>query len=188
MSLYNVALFAHIIGAIILVGVGFIAPLIVGGATRAQSASSFVDWANVIIKASKAAGAAAVAVLISGLYMGLTAYSFTAGWLAVGLVLFVINGGLATGVLGKHWDSLLARAEEAGDGPVPAELRSAVVTPRLHAVESFMLASDLVILFLMTNKPGWTGSAAAVAVGLALTGVLIVRGTRHHTAAIPNVA
>jgi hypothetical protein len=64
--------------------------------------ASYKDWIGVVTKASSTTGLCAGVVLISGLYMSITSHSFTAGWLAVSLALFVINGALAGGVLDKH--------------------------------------------------------------------------------------
>lgn len=186
MDLYRVALFGHILGAVVVVGSGFVLPLIAGGAARAVALSNFREWAAVVLKVSKAAAMSAVLILISGLYMSVAGEWFRQPWVSVSLVLFVINGGLAGGVIDKHWKTILARAQEAGDGPVPSDVRTLTGTPKTHVVESFMLANDLVVVFLMTNKPGLTGTLIAVALGLALTGALAARGSRRVPAtAVP---
>ena len=183
MDLYYVVLFAHIIGAVVVVGAGFFLPPVAAGASRATSVSSFKDWVGVILKMSKIAGASAAVILLTGLYMGIRGGRFDEGWLVVALVLFVINGALAGGVMSKHWDAVMATAEEAGDGPVSADLRAMTSTPRMHLVESIMLGNDLVVVFLMTNKPGWTGALIAAAVGAVVIAALTARGPRKSPAA-----
>lgn len=187
MDLYHVALFAHILGAVVVVGSGFFLPFVTAGAARATSLDSFRDWANVVLRVSKGAGMSAAVILISGLYMGISGRLFNRGWLVVSLVLFVVNGALAGAVMDKHWKNVMARAQEAGDGAVPHDIRALTSTPRTHMVESYMLASDLAVVFLMTNKPGWTGSLVTVVVGLALTAALVARGRESRTSS-PAVA
>jgi uncharacterized membrane protein len=185
MSLYRVALFVHIIGAVVLVGTGFIAPLVLGGAGRAGTVASFRDWIGVMQKISKSAGISALLVFLSGLYMGLTESLFSQAWLVVSLVLFVINGGLASGVLDKWLGRLQEQAAGVAGGPVTPELRTALHEPRLQVVEKLMLGNDFVIVFLMTNKPGLTGALIAIGVGLAFTAALVARGRTRSGAAVP---
>lgn len=186
MDLYHVLLFAHIIGAVILVGVGFVSPLIMGGARRSQTVSGFRDWVGVMQKISKTAGMSAGVVFLSGLYMGLSQHSFTAGWLAVSLVLFVINGSLAGGVLDKHLARVIEATGDAADGPVPVEAQELAHSPRMHGVEALMLGNDFAIVFLMTNKPGWAGALVTAAAGLAIAGGIIARARtrRDRTPAV----
>lgn len=185
MDLYHVVLFAHIIGAVIVVGSGFFFPPVIAGAARATSLSSFREWGGVIQKMSKITGAAAAVILLSGLYMGITTSRFDEGWIVVSLVLFVINGALAGGLLSKHWNELMAKAEEAGDGPVPAEVRALTLSPRMHLIESISLGNDIVIVFLMTNQPGWRGSLVSVGVGVVLIAALAARGRHKSPAGAP---
>ena len=186
MDLYHVLLFAHILGAVPVVGIGFVAPLIMGGVRRAPTADRFREWAAVMQKMGKIVGMSAGVVFLSGLYMAIAQHSFTDGWLAVALVLFVVNGGLAGGVLDKHVARMIAAAGD-GDGPVPAEAAELATSSRMHTAEAISLGNDLAIVFLMTNKPGWTGALLVAAAGLAVAGVLIARATRSHRPA-PAVA
>lgn len=73
----------------------------------------------------------------------------------------------------------MERASEL-EGPVPAELRADADSPRMHTIEALLLGNDLAVVFLMTNKPGWTGTAAAVAGGLAVTAIVVARGTARR--------
>ena len=182
MELYNVVLFLHIMGAVVLVGVGFVAPLIMGGADRAGSIASWRDWIGVMQKVSKTAGMSAGLVFLSGLYMGLTGNHFSKAWLSVSLVLFFINGALAGGVLDKWLKRLMEQAEPVPDGPVPPALRAAQHEPKMQVVELLMLCNDFALVFLMTNKPGWTGAIATVVVSLAATAVLVARARSRRPA------
>ena len=187
MDLYHVLLFAHILGAVVLVGASFIAPVLMGGIRRATTVERFRDWVGVMQSIGRAGGISAGVVFLSGLYMGLTQHSFSQGWLAVALVLFVTNGILAGGLLNKHLATMLEATGDAADGPVPAEAAQLAASQRAHALEAISFGNDLAIVFLMTNKPGWTGALLVAAAGLAIAGVMIARAARSHRPA-PAVA
>lgn len=186
MDLYHGVLFFHIMGAVILVSMGFIMPVMSGALHRTPTVAGMREWVTAMQKYTRLGPPAAVIVLLSGLYMAFDAFSFSDGWIVVSLVLFVMAGGIAGGVLEPHLKKLLAAAETAPDGPVPAELRTMASDPRAENFESLMLGFDLAIVFMMTNKPGWVGALVATAVGLAVAGALIARRSRA-TATAPAV-
>lgn len=183
MDLYNATLFVHIMGAVVLVSYGFMMPLLMSGVARTKTVDGLRGWLTVLSRYSKMGPIAAVFVLASGVYMTLNAYSFTTGWIVVSLVLFVSAGAIAGGVLDKHLTHALELAEQAPDGPVTPDLRAEALSPRMANFESLMFGFDLSIVFMMTNKPGWTGSLVATAVGLTVAGVLIARRNRSRDAA-----
>ena len=187
MDLYHLVLFAHIIGAVVVVGSSFVSPLLMGGIRRAATVDRYRDWVDVMQKISRVTGMSAGVVFLSGLYMGLTAHSFSQGWLAVSLVLFVVNGILAGGMLSKHLEAMAEAAGDAPDGPVPQEAARLAASPRAHAIEGIAFGNDLAIVFLMTNKPGWTAALLVAAVGVAIGAAMIARAGRSHRAT-PAVA
>lgn len=101
------------------------------------------------------------------------------GWVEVSLVLFTLAGVGAIGVLDPASKRLLAAAEAAPDGPVPAALDRQRHDRRTSTVEAMMLATDVAILFLMITKPALAGSLLAVVVVWVLGGGLAVREARH---------
>jgi uncharacterized membrane protein len=187
MDLYHLALFAHIIGAIPVVGMGFVSPLILGGLRRSETVAQFREWGGVLQKMSKVTGMAAAVVFVSGLYMGLTQHSFAQGWLAVSLVLFIVNGVLAGGMLDKHLAKIMEATGDAESGPVPAEASGLATAPKIHTIEAVALGNDLAIVFLMTNKPGWSGALLVAAAGLAIAAGIVARHARSRRTA-PAVA
>lgn len=89
------------------------------------------------------------------------------------------------GVLQKIGETAPIAMEAASatpDGAVPEDLRALATKPSLESVESVMFGLDLTIIFLMTNKVGWPGSLVALAVGLAVSGALILRARQRHAA------
>ena len=183
MDLYHVALFAHIIGAIVIVGLGFFMPVMMAGIRRAQTVAALRDWLIGVQRMSKSAMPAALLVLVTGLYMGWAQFSFADGWLAVSLVLFVMAGGIAGGVLDPLISKGLAAIDAAPDGPVTEELRTLANPPKMHNFEALLFGVDLAIIFLMTNKPALLPSLAVAASGFAIGALRIAIATRRHAKA-----
>jgi len=186
MELYNIALFAHIIGAIVIVGMGFFTPFMMGGLTRTPTVAGVREWAGALQKISKMGGPFAGLVLLSGIFMVISKHSWTTPWIMVSLVLFVIAGGIASGVLDPAVGKIVAAADETPDGPVPDELRALTTDTRMHDFEAMLFGVDMAIVFMMTVKPGLVGSLVTVAAGLALGGVRVLLAHRKHAA--PAVA
>lgn len=180
MDLYHVVLFAHIIGAVVIVGMGFFMPVVMGGARRAQTVSSLTDWLRVMQKMSKMAGPAAGLVLATGLYMGWAQFSFTQGWLAISLALFLLAGSIAAGVLDPLIAKALAVLDNTPEGPVTEDLRSVALPPKAHNIEALLFGVDLAIIFLMTNKPALLPALAVAASGFAIGALRIAISARRH--------
>lgn len=178
MDLYNVVLFGHVLGAIVLVSFGFVMPLMVRRTLKTPTVGGLREWSDAIHKYGKLGPPAAILVLLSGIYMTLTEFSFQQAWVAVSLVLFLLSGAIAGGILDKHWAKVVEAAEAAPDGPVPADLRAMVAEPKAMNFESILLGLDLSIVFMMTNKPGLVGALIATAVGQVIAGALIMRAAR----------
>lgn len=186
MDLYHVALFAHILGAVVLVGMGFFFPVLMRALHRTPTVADVREWANATHAIAKIGNPSAAIVLVTGLYMGWAQFSFAQGWLAVSLVLFVIAGGIAGGVLDPELKKIVAAADEAPDGPVPGDLRALTAAPRIHTFDSLLFGVDLAIVFLMTNKPGLVVSLVVAAVGLTFGFArLKFAARRHEKAAVP---
>lgn len=178
MKIYNLALFAHIAGAAVLLSFGFVMPLLGRRIAKTPTVASLREWVEASYRYGKMGPPAAVVVLLSGLYMAFDAWSFADAWIVVSLVLFVMAGGIAGGVLDPHFAKALEKIDDTPAGPVPADLRAMVTEPRVANFESVMFGFDVAIVFMMTNKPGLTGSLIAAAVGLAISGALIARRSR----------
>ena len=180
MDLYNIGLFFHIAGAAVLLSFGFVMPILGRRIAKTATVASLHEWVEGAFKYGKLGPPAAVVVLLSGVYMTLTgdAWSFSQGWIAVSLVLFVLAGGIAGGILDPHFAKVIEAAEKAPAGPVPADLRAMATEPKIANFESVMFGFDVAIVFMMTNKPGLVGSLIAAGVGLAISGTLIALRSR----------
>ena len=180
MELYNVGLFVHILGAVVLVGMGFFFPIVMGGLRRTPTVAGVREWAKAAHAMAKIGNPAAALTMLTGLYMTWAEWSFAQSWIVVGLVLFLIAGGIAGAVLDPELKKLNEAAAAASDGPVPDDLRQLAAAPRIHTFESMLFGIDIAIVFLMTNKPGLVGSLVTAAVGVAIGAARIAMASRRH--------
>jgi uncharacterized membrane protein len=168
LSLYTLGKYVHIVSAIVLVGSYLLAPVLHGllrGATDVRAVRALARLQQLAITAS---GPAVLLVLATGVYMTLAAWSFATSWIAMALVLFVVNGALAASLVDPHVKKLLAASDEASDGPLDRSLTELVHDARVAGAMRIVVGVDLAIIFLMVNKPGWAGSVTVAGAGLVL--------------------
>lgn len=179
MNWYELLLAVHILGAVVLVGSSFLGPALSAAIRRQATIDSLrpvVALTHTVIKATMPA---ALVTLAAGLYLAFTAWSWE-GWIVVSLVAFLAAGAVAGRVIEPAIGRLHAVLETADHGPVTSEVERLRSAPAVVALEPIFLATDVAIVFMMTNKPGWTGSLTAVVVALACGGLLAARALRSH--------
>jgi hypothetical protein len=182
MTLYGSALFVHVVFAILLVGGGactHVGMTLLPRARSVEGVRSHVLWLHVLVKALPPL---AVIVLASGVYMAFAGSWWGAGWPAVSLALFALAGAAAGAFIDPRVARLRAASDEAPEGPVPSELSVALTDPGLRLAGAILTGADVAIVFLMTNKPGWTGSLIVAAIGVTVGGLVGLAVTRRDPA------
>jgi hypothetical protein len=166
MSLYAIAVFLHIVGAL-----GLFAALALEWASilslrRATVADHAREWARLLASLRLVGGPAVLTILVTGIYMMATRWGGQ-GWIGVGfggLVLVAVLGGTLTG---RRAGPLL-RAASSEDGPVSAALGDRLSDPALMFSLYLRTALALGIVFVMSVKPGTAGALTAMGVALVL--------------------
>lgn len=184
--MYGVVLFGHLLGVLMLAG-GVIMTLT--GVLRAQRAPTVAG-----VRAAVAAGPIAGRMIPPGLLLilgcGLYLWSrhgddggiaWTAPWLITAVTVFAIMSVLGPAVEEGRTKRIATAAHAAPDGPVPPELDRLRRDRLLHHVTFFGSAQIVALLFLMSVKPGLTGSLLTVGVAAALSQV--IAATAHPGAA-----
>jgi hypothetical protein len=93
-----------------------------------------------------------------------------AGWLQVGIVLFVVNGFWAAKTLKKIAGALGPMAARAGEGPIPPEVDALRRTSVAQVATSVMLANNLALVYLMVMRTDLVPSLLVLAVSQAVVG------------------
>jgi len=164
MTLYLVALFLHLIGAVLLfvtLGLEGLAIRYLSGATTAEQVR---DWGSVAALSGVFGPLSAVTLLVTGLYMVITTWHVVA-WIVVAVVgwLFVVVVGTVNGIR-------LARMARipAGETAAVADVADRVRQPLLIMSWLATVAVGLGVMFLMSAKPDWGGSVLVLIIALAL--------------------
>ena len=190
MSLYTIALFFHVSGAIgYFVGIGAWLFILVG-LRRAQRAEQVRGLVNLIGLSGPFTGISLLFILVTGFYMAVTAWSLRTGWIDVALISLILMVPSGAALIEPRRRAIARLAQEAPGGPLPQALVGRIHDPILATALQTVTALLLGIVFLMTNKPALIGSIIVMAVALVLgvaSGVLVSRATyaREQRVATP---
>jgi hypothetical protein len=174
MTLYEVALFIHLLGVVTL----FIAIGITQRAGAQVRTAENLDhlrlWLGLIRMTRQMFPTSVVLLLLTGLYMAGDAWSFGDAWIVIAIVGVIALAVVGATVIGLRFQKIGMAAGAAGNGPVPAEIARAIEEPTIWIALYANSGMSLGILWLMATKPDWPASIAVV-VGLALVGGLLGR-------------
>lgn len=169
MSLYQFALFLHLVGVGLLFTALAAETVGLGLLLRAESVSGLRQWSGAAALTRRAGPVAAVLIIFPGVYMSATAVGWPA-WIVLGL-----TGMVAIALVGATNGIALARrvADASRDEDLSSQSLAAVRGARfvISLATRYCLAAG--VLFLMTTKPGWAESAITMAVAAILAPLAI---------------
>ena len=181
MSTYTIVLFLHISGAIgyfISIGTWLFGFSALRRVQRVEQVRALADLAG---RVGPLFGISVLLILVTGLYMAVTAWGFQTGWIPVGLISLVLIAPLGTALIEPRRRAIARLAREAPDGSLPESLELRIHDPILWTALQTVAVLLLGIVFLMTTKPAFTDSLIVMAVALVLglaSGLLVSRATR----------
>ena len=177
MSLHTVALFLHVLAALLLVGHSVSTPLVLSSIRDAPTNAALRPWLLFARDSARASPIAALVLLASGIYLGTGRWD--EGWLQVSTALWFVNSALAAGVVKATGQKVAALVMPAGDGPIPREADALRRSPRWDLGAHGMIANDLALLLLMYAQPGLLASVAIAGGSVAVVlGFRALRGRR----------
>jgi uncharacterized membrane protein len=187
MSMYNAALFLHLIGVVVLVGAVTTTLLTT---LRVQTAGSVAELRTLTavtkrIEAFIAPGM--VLIIVTGLYMVSQhgyhgSIPWSAGWVDTALFIAVLLTVIGRTVEARDAKRLHTAIDEASDGRPQAGLRKLQLTASPIYSNFFGTSQVIALLYLMTNRPGLAGSiAACVIAGIvsAIAATVRIRSVRR---------
>lgn len=183
MSLYQFALFLHLVGVGLLFTALAAETVGLGVLRRAEALSGLRLWSGAASLTRTAGPAAAVLIVVPGIYMSSTTVGWPA-WIVLGLA-----GMVAIALVGATNGIALSRRVAAAtrDEAISSQSLAGVTGRRfvISLATRYCLATGVV--FLMTTKPNWAESAitmsAAALVGPLAIGTLHLAGRGARTAA-----
>ncbi len=172
MSINDIALFLHVVGALglfIALGIEWLA---LSKLRQGRTIEEARLWSGVSESLPPLFGMSTLLILVPGIYLVLTAGRFGTGWVDISLVLTVVLAILGPALNGRR-AKVIAQSIPAGSGPLPLDVQAKALDPVLWTSVQTMSIIALGIVFLMTVKPGFPGSlltfVVTVVIGLAVS-------------------
>lgn len=175
MLLYNLVLTTHIAAAVVLIG----GSILVGPAVRrwirkADRVSDIARWLVASKPLSVANPISAFALLGTGIYLAALGHWWRAGWVQVAIGFWIVNSVLGARLVEPSMKRIAELTFGSSTNMISLELDRARRSRWLDIWSDVMLANDIGILYLMTNKPGLVGSIVAIG---ATNGIVFVYRT-----------
>lgn len=170
---YDLGVFVHVMAAVgLFVALAFEA-LAVARLRHAETSEDAGSWLGVLAVSGRVGPVAWLAVVVAGLYLSVSAWSWD-GWIVAGLAGWLLIGALGE-PLPRADRRALAAAAARGPGPLDPALRAVLRAPRPRRSVAARGGVAVAIVLVMTTKPGLPAAAAIVLVG-AVAGPAAVRG------------
>ena len=172
MTLYTLALFLHVSGAIGIFGSLFLWLFGLAALRRASHVEQVRAIAWMLVLASPLMVGSVLLLGVGGFEMALSTWGIGVPWIVVSLVSVLLIGPIGAFVLDPRMRSLLATTREVPDGPLPEALFSRTHDPILMTGAAMLTTLLLGIVFLMTTKPALVLAILVMAVVFVLALVL----------------
>lgn len=184
--LYNVVLFLHILGAVIMFMAIAILALTMLSMLFSKDTESIKRWSGIAVKIDGLFPLSTLIILVPALYLVFSAWGWGSAWINVSLVALVGNSLLGPIINLRRLKRIHAAAEAEPDAVPSAELTNKVRDRVLWNSVSIMSMLVVGILFLMAVKLALFGSlvtmGVALVTGLALAQFILGK-TRPETSA-----
>ncbi|HEV2237394.1 MAG TPA: hypothetical protein VGR57_12100 [Ktedonobacterales bacterium] len=181
MSLYTLALFCHIVGAIgTFIGVSVW--LFVAAALRRAQQVAQVRALSGLVQPSGVLAVGSILLLgVAGFYMATNLWGEHATWIIVATISFLLLAPFGVFLIDPRLRAVAKVAAASPDGVLPPALATRARDPLVSVGLCIYVSVLLGIVFLMTNKPTFEVSILAIVVATVLglvTGLLLWWATR----------
>lgn len=178
MDTYHVVLYIHFLSLLIGFSAGMIETVCLFRLRAAETLEAAAPWGQLAGEIEKAFPVAILGLFGSGAYMTSDVWTWGTSWIVlpiIGLAVLSIQGPL---VAGRRGHAVKAALIANGPGPLGSEARRMTRDQALWTAAMTNEALVLGIIWVMTEKPGWGGAVAALAVAYAVGVAVAARLTR----------
>ena len=148
MSLYSIAVFTHVVGALgLFAGIG-VEQVSLFNLRRASVTTQARDWLGVLGGLRRIDVPSGLTILVTGFYMMFTRWGHQA-WIGLAILGMVAMAILSVGITARRANAVKATLTD-GDGPIASGLRARLQDRALYTAASFRAAIALGIVFNMT--------------------------------------
>ncbi len=177
--LYNVVLFFHVVGAVIIFMAIAILALSMLSMISSKDTESIKRWSGIAVKIDALFPLSTLLILVPAIYLVFADWGWTTAWINVSLVVLVGNSILGPMINLRRLKKVLTATEAETDNVASGELMNKVRDRILWSSVSSMSMLTVGIVFLMTVKPALLGSlmtmAIAIAVGVGLAHLILAK-------------
>jgi len=182
---YHVVLYLHLLALFVGIGTAGVLSVCLFQLRAAKTLSDALPFGVIAGKTEHAFPIAILGLFATGAYMTSDLWTWSTGWIDVGiagLVLITLQGVLVGGPTGKQLGQSL---QDNGPGPLGERARRMTRHPGLWVVEFTNIGVVLGIVWNMTQKPGTGEAIAAVVIGYAV-GALVATWLRRAPTELPE--
>ncbi len=178
MDTYHVVLYIHLLSLFVGIGAGAVLATCLFQLRAARTLEQAGPWGMVAGKTGRLFPVAIVGLFGSGAYMTSHFWTWSTGWIDIGIAALVVLLAQGAGIAERTGHKLAAALQANGPGPLGSAARRMALHPGLWVVEFSNLGIVFGVVWNMTEKPGFGGSLAAVLVGYAVGAALALGVTR----------
>jgi len=165
---YHVVLYIHLLSLFVGIGAASVLVVCLFQLRGAAELGDAIPWGQVAGKIGRLFGIAILGLFASGAYMTSDVWTWSTGWIVVGIVALVVLG-LQGPLIAERSGKKLEHALRAnGPGPLGAEARRMTRYWGLWMIEFSSIGLVLGVVWNMTTKPGTGGAIAAAVIGYAV--------------------
>jgi hypothetical protein len=187
MSIYPLALFAHIVGVLgLFIAIGLQWTITVR-LRRARSLATVREWTSLVGGLFRLVPASGALIMLAGMYMAAIAWNMTTPWIMVGFLMLLFLVALQFGVTLRRLRAIRRSAVELqfATSSIPEGLQHQIDDPLLWTAVQVLGTTAVGVVFLMTVKPDLAGSLLVLAVAVALGAFSAQLWRRPRAARLP---
>src|SRR5256886_4131312 len=168
MNTYNYVLYIHLLSLFVGIGAAAVLSLCLFQLRGARELTDALPWGRVAGKTGRMFPIAILGLFASGAYMTSDVWTWSTGWIDVGIAALVVLA-LQGPLVGERTAKKLERALHAnGPGPLGDKARRMTRHPGLWVTEFTAIGLVLATVWNMTQKPGTASAIVAVVIGYAV--------------------
>src|SRR3954465_2195136 len=160
---YHYVLYIHLLSLFVGIGAAAVLSVCLFQLRAARELTDALPWGRVAGKTGRMFPIAILGLFGSGAYMTSDVWTWSTGWIQVGIVALVVLGLQGPLIAERSGKKLEHALRENGPGPLGEHARRMALHPGMWVVEFSAIGLVLAIVWNMTTKAG-TGSAIASAV------------------------
>jgi hypothetical protein len=165
---YHVVLYIHLLSLFVGIGAAAVLSVCLFQLRAARELTDAIPWGRVAGKTGRLFPIAILGLFGSGAYMTSDVWSWSSGWIVVGIVALVVLGIQGPVIAERSGKKLEHALRENGPGPLGENARRMCRYWGLWMVEFSAIGLVLGVVWNMTTKPGTGGAITAAVIGYAV--------------------